>query len=55
MQPRGGMSTSRINLPGHGAPLRTMLEEIGVPSFDIIYGDEGFWIVISKTTGRALP
>jgi ubiquinone/menaquinone biosynthesis C-methylase UbiE len=34
---------------------RTMLDEIGVPSYEIIHGDEGFWIVISKTAGGALP
>ncbi|MDG6256873.1 MAG: class I SAM-dependent methyltransferase [Methanomicrobiaceae archaeon] len=41
--------------PENVARFRTVLEEIGVPSFDIIHGDEGFWIVIAKTTGGALP
>nr|WP_303715839.1 class I SAM-dependent methyltransferase [Methanoculleus marisnigri] len=34
---------------------RTMLNEIGVPSFEILHGDRGFWIVLSKTVGGALP
>ena len=34
---------------------RTMLNEIGVPSFEILHGDKGFWIVLSKTVGGALP
>jgi ubiquinone/menaquinone biosynthesis C-methylase UbiE len=33
---------------------RTMLNEIGIPSFEIIHGDEGFWIVISKTAAGVL-
>ena len=33
---------------------RAMLDEIGVPAYEIILGDEGFWIVISKTESGAL-
>lgn len=33
---------------------RSMLDDIGVPEYEIILGDEGFWIVISKTTAGAL-
>ncbi|WAI01701.1 class I SAM-dependent methyltransferase [Methanogenium organophilum] len=33
---------------------RTMLDEIGVPDYEIILGDEGFWIVISKKEPGAL-
>ena len=31
-----------------------MLEEIGVPDYEIIYGDEGFWIVLKKEEAGAL-
>ena len=31
-----------------------MLEEIGVPDYEIIYGDEGFWIVLKKETAGPL-
>jgi ubiquinone/menaquinone biosynthesis C-methylase UbiE len=41
--------------PENAGRFRTVLEEIGVPSFDIIYGDEGLWIVIAKTKEGALP
>ncbi|HDR72826.1 MAG TPA: class I SAM-dependent methyltransferase [Methanoculleus sp.] len=41
--------------PENVARFRTMLEEIGVPSFAIIYGDEGLWIVIAKTASGPLP
>ena len=34
---------------------RAMLNEIGVPEYEMVLGDEGFWIVISKTTSGALP
>ena len=33
---------------------RATLDEIGVPAYEIILGDEGFWIVISKTESGAL-
>ncbi|MDE4908571.1 class I SAM-dependent methyltransferase [Methanogenium marinum] len=33
---------------------RTMLDEIGVPEYEIILGDEGLWIVLSKTKPGAL-
>jgi len=33
---------------------RTMLHEIGVQDYEIILGDEGFWIVLSKTKGSPL-
>lgn len=34
---------------------RGVLDDIGVPSYEIVLGDEGFWIVIAKTAGGALP
>ncbi|EHQ36124.1 class I SAM-dependent methyltransferase [Methanoplanus limicola] len=34
---------------------KDMLVDIGVPDYDIIHGDEGFWVVISKKTSGALP
>ncbi len=33
----------------------TMLDEIGVPDYEIIFGDEGFWIVLNKEQHGALP
>lgn len=33
---------------------RAILDEIGVPEYEIILGDEGFWIVLSKTGSGAL-
>ncbi|MFA5397916.1 MAG: class I SAM-dependent methyltransferase [Methanogenium sp.] len=33
---------------------RAMLNDIGVPEYEMILGDEGFWIVITKTTSGAL-
>jgi ubiquinone/menaquinone biosynthesis C-methylase UbiE len=41
--------------PENAERFRTMLDEIGVPSYEIVYGDEGFWIVISKTDPGRLP
>lgn len=41
--------------PENAERFRAMLDDIGVPVYDIIFGDEGFWIVISKTAGGALP
>ena len=32
----------------------TMLNEIGVPDYEIIFGDEGFWIVLKKEQTGAL-
>jgi len=40
--------------PENLARFRTALEEIGVPAYEIISGDGGFWIVISKTTAGPL-
>ena len=40
--------------PGNVGRFRAMLDEIGVPEYEIILGDEGFWIVISKTEPGAL-
>jgi len=31
-----------------------MLQEIGVPDYEIIYGDEGFWIVLKKEQPGAI-
>ena len=39
---------------GNVERFRAMLDEIGVPEYEIILGDEGFWIVISKTESGAL-
>ncbi|MBT8506908.1 methyltransferase [Methanomicrobiaceae archaeon CYW5] len=41
--------------PENVARYRTMLEEIGVPHYEIIVGDGGFWIVISKSAAGRLP
>jgi ubiquinone/menaquinone biosynthesis C-methylase UbiE len=41
--------------PENVARYRTMLEEIGVPHYEIIEGGEGFWIVLSKTMAGRLP
>jgi hypothetical protein len=40
--------------PENVEQFRSMLDEIGVPEYEIILGDEGFWIVISKTEPGAL-
>lgn len=40
--------------PENVARYRTMLEEIGVPHYEIIRDGEGFWIVIAKETPGAL-
>ena len=40
--------------PENVARFRAMLEEIGVPAYEIISGDGGFWIVLSKTTAGRL-
>ncbi|WP_254059036.1 class I SAM-dependent methyltransferase [Methanogenium sp. MK-MG] len=40
--------------PENAERFQIMLDEIGVPKYEIILGDEGFWIVISKTAGNPL-
>lgn len=39
----------------NAARFRTILDETGIPGFEVVYGDEGLWVVISKTTGGAPP
>jgi ubiquinone/menaquinone biosynthesis C-methylase UbiE len=47
---------NRKNISAENARrFRAILEGIGVPTFEIVYGDEGLWVVISKKTGGALP
>jgi len=39
---------------GNVARFREMLEETGIPHYEIIFGEEGFWIVLSKSEPGAL-
>ena len=40
--------------PENRERFRAMLDDIGVPEYEMILGDEGFWIVISKNAPGAL-
>ncbi len=52
--PEWEMKNKKRMSPENIDRFRTMLEEIGVPEYEILSGDGGFWIVLSKTTPGAL-
>jgi len=45
---RKNMSEENVNR------FKTMLKDIGVPDYEVILGDEGFWIIISKSVPGVL-